>query len=790
MKVSRVVLLLLIALFAISSVLADERYLAKEDGEFEAFDDEEQQVKHFFDNLKEQILSNAPLDTSFKSKVEDADSFHELRAALLNHEDATATAGAGATVKSDPPPPKEFFKYGFPIEDECINDRNKYWYRTVDGSCNWLKKGESHIGSAGTALQRDTTKLSYKDGVSAPREGPNSRLLSNLFFKNNNSTKYEHTPYLVGLIEFIIHDISFTSQSEEVYNIDVPKCDEFFDKECSGTKKIPFWRTKPLAGTGTDPSNPRQHANEATTWFDASPLYGSKPEVTVQLRTFKNGKLITQIGPDGWEYPPFNTFNLTMIGSRNQANLFASGDPRGNQDWYLMAIHTLFLREHNRLCDIVAQMYPEWDDERIFQTVRILVATKLIMIANSYQVAYMTKDMPYPHTDGFPIFRKWFDASIMKINAYHSYPWVHGLTDKGQPIVSSEEMLVGYRFHDLIPHAINLTDEHWKPVAEKKTVDTSFDAKGFVETGSDSVLRGMSTAFIPNFHSGTIEDFRSMQMHLSDPTMGAGFDMVAWSIERERERGVPTFNNYFKEYQGKIPFRHRKTFDDFTSNPVYREYLKQLYATPDDVDLTVGQQLDEDYFPGLSIPMSMTATSLVSIFGVGNADRFQPGFAMLHCFFHGNFPTNCEPTNALEELLWEATPTKLFPKARWWNAFWMEELDLQGYGMNSLWKLVTQNSDVKCLQQYPLLPVDPKTNPVICSHVPAPPNLIMSIIKGLIYNAQLYWQKLCQKVAAYLPSFIPPQVVLAAVPLVVFVTIYLLFFKKRKGGKTDKKKTN
>lgn len=66
------------------------------------------------------------------------------------------------------------------------------------------------------------------------------------------------------------------------------------------------------------------------------PNIGSTPEVAKKLRTHKNGKLLTQKGSDGKDYPPFNTFGIPILGHRpgvDPAKLFAFGDPRGNQDW-------------------------------------------------------------------------------------------------------------------------------------------------------------------------------------------------------------------------------------------------------------------------------------------------------------------------------------------------------------------------------------------------------------------------------------------------------------------------
>ena len=49
---------------------------------------------------------------------------------------------------------------------------------------------------------------------------------------------------------------------------------------------------------------------------------------------------------------------------------FAGGDDRTNDGVSLMTFHTLFVREHNRLAEKLAELNPTWDDERLFQKAR------------------------------------------------------------------------------------------------------------------------------------------------------------------------------------------------------------------------------------------------------------------------------------------------------------------------------------------------------------------------------------------------------------------------------------
>jgi hypothetical protein len=104
-----------------------------------------------------------------------------------------------------------FRHLAFPLDPRCTGDRSKWWYRTIDGSCNWLKANEISIGQVGTAKSRDYNQVSFKDRVSEPRDGPNARAVSNAFFRRKKTIHYEHTPLLLGLVEVSYLRVSLLS---------------------------------------------------------------------------------------------------------------------------------------------------------------------------------------------------------------------------------------------------------------------------------------------------------------------------------------------------------------------------------------------------------------------------------------------------------------------------------------------------------------------------------------------------------------------------------------------------
>ena len=183
----------------------------------------------------------------------------------------------------------------------------------------------------------------------------------------------------------------------------MPEDEEYYPSNAT----LQVWRTEAIPGTGTSKENPRENANMASTWLDISSLYGSTAEVALKLRSFTGGKLLTQERLTRGQktkhsYLPFNTMNVTTRTRPgvDPETLFVGGDPRTNEDWVMLGVHTLLLREHNRLCDILSEQHPEYEDEQLYQTIRLVMSAKFALIANSYQMAYWTDKMPWPRDDG------------------------------------------------------------------------------------------------------------------------------------------------------------------------------------------------------------------------------------------------------------------------------------------------------------------------------------------------------------------------------------------------------
>jgi peroxidase len=464
--------------------------------------------------------------------------------------------------------------------------------RSIDGSGNHVDDAEHN--ATYTALAR-TIPARYDDGVSALAASgrPSARDVSN---RVNAQAVLVPNPfgtsdYLWQWGQFLDHDIDLTEGTDppEFAHISVPAGDPYFDPAGTGTVLIPFNRSIYDGATGTDPSNPRQQLNEISGWIDGSNVYGSDPVRAAALRTHDGtGRLAT--GP-GDLLPDSDGTLPNATGGSSQV-MFLAGDIRANEQLGLTALHTLFVREHNRMADEIRRADPQLDGDAVYERARRLVGALIQVITyEEFLPALLGPDALEPYRGYDP------DADARILNEFST---------------------AAYRFgHSALPPRLLRLDEGLDVTADGHVAlrDAFFNPDRIRhEGGIEPLLRGLAHQLHQRIDVLVIDDVRNF---LFGPPGAGGFDLAALNIQRGRDHGLCSYNDAREAYG----FPRATDFADISADPEVQSRLAAAYASVDDVDLWVGG-LAEDPTPPSQVGPLVQSILVDQFTALRDGDRF------------------------------------------------------------------------------------------------------------------------------------------------------------------------
>lgn len=463
--------------------------------------------------------------------------------------------------------------------------------RRYDGSEN--NKVQPDWNKADTVFLRQT-EASYSDGLDAPSgpDRPNPREISNKVMdqrgRHQDHRKLSNMVWAWG--QFLDHDVTFTpNPGAPDWNIAVPKGDRHFDPDGTGQAIIPFSRSSAATGTGAGHQSPREQVNAITGWIDASMVYGSSTERANALRTFEGGKLKTGEG----NMLPNNTMGLPNDNPmrRPEASLKAAGDVRANENVDLLSLHTVFLREHNRLVDKFAAEDPSLSDEQLYQMARKVVGAQVQHVTfNEFLPALLGEDALKPYEGYKPN----VDPRVSNVFSTAAYRMGHSQIE---PIIWREG-----------------ADGNAIPQRDLALLHGFFAPERLDEGGIDPLLRGL-TAFIQEpTDEGIAITLRNMLF--GRPGRG-GMDLASINIQRGRDHGLPDYNGVRKAF-GLPP---AESFSDITKEPEAIAKLQEAYGSIDKVDPWVGM-LCEDHLPGSSVGPTIKTVLADQFERLRDGDRF------------------------------------------------------------------------------------------------------------------------------------------------------------------------
>ncbi|XP_013100427.2 uncharacterized protein LOC106082459 [Stomoxys calcitrans] len=480
-------------------------------------------------------------------------------------------------------------------------------FRSMSGYCNNLRN--PGWGKSLTTFSR-LLPAQYDDGISKPRllavtgaPLPNPRTVSTVIHPDISNLHTRYSLMTMQFAQFVDHDLTMTP-IHKGFHESIPSCrrcnspqtvhpecnpfpvpaGDYYYPEVNVTsgERLCFPSMRSLPGQLT--LGPRDQINQNTHFLDASMVYGENVCVANKLRGF-SGRLNSTVHPiRGKELLP-QTNHHPECKSRNRL-CFDGGDDRASEQPGLTAMHTIFLREHNRIVEGLRGVNPHWNGDQLFQHARRIV---------SAQVQHIT------FNEFLPRILSWnavnlYGLKLLPQGYYKDY------NPSCSPIIFNEFAAAAFRIgHSLLrPHIPRLSPQH-QPVDPPLLLrDGFFKMDALLQPGIiDEIMRGLVATpmeTLDQFITGEVTNhlFEDRKIPFS------GVDLIALNIQRGRDHGLPSYNNY----RALCNLKRASTWNDL-SREIPTEVItrfKKIYPTVDDIDLFPGAMTERPLQGGLVGP--------------------------------------------------------------------------------------------------------------------------------------------------------------------------------------------
>jgi len=433
----------------------------------------------------------------------------------------------------------------------------------------------------------------YSDGIENVRLSVTGGLLQSARFislvvHGDRSEDSQVTMMLPTWGQFIDHDLTSTAQPKAIDG-KVPSCckpDELHpacmpivvpddDPWLSplGVKCLEFLRSAPASRRDCTLSW-REQTNQASSYLDASMIYNSNPRLSENSRLFRDGLLI---------FGKSSAADACKAGGVHSGCVKA-GDTRSGEQPGLLAMHTVFVSEHNRIAISLSALNPHWSDEKIYQESRRIIGA---------MIQHITYREFLPLVLGREV-TQLFDLELLPTGYYSGYD------PKTNPTIANSFSAAAFRFgHSMVQKTLMRADKNHNFIRNNVSLHDEHDLGDMGGPGSlHRLLRGLA-----NQRADKRDEFMSAELtnHLfqSSP-FPFGLDLAAINIQRSRDHGIapyvlwrqPCGLSLVKNWTDMIPI----------VGPESTRRLKRAYNSVDDIDLFVAGLAERPVSGGLVGP--------------------------------------------------------------------------------------------------------------------------------------------------------------------------------------------
>jgi hypothetical protein len=454
-----------------------------------------------------------------------------------------------------------------PLDKPDVNDHPRYLTsRTLDGTFNDLD--DPLMGSLGSRFGRNVPlSLTLREPEDRMLE-PNPRTISRELLTRDEFIPATTLNLLAGAwIQFEVHDwfSHGKNEAENPWVVDLAEDDPW--------PKHPMEIQRTRRDPSADPEGPPTFVTDDTHWWDGSQVYGRDRAFADSLRSGEHGKLrVDELG-----LPPVDT----------QAHLDLTG-VAGNFWVGLALLHSLFMREHNAVCDHLHATHPELSDDELYDRARLVVAA---LMAKIHTVDWTPAIIAHPttvlalRTNWWGLEGETLDKRFGRLTSNEVIRGIPGSPTNfsGVPYSLTEEFVCVYRMHPLIPDDYSfraLADDHLLQERTLPELSVLQVRDRLSEVPMADLLYSFGTS---NPGAITLHNYPRFLQHL-DRADGELLDLASIDIVRVRERGVPRYN----EFRRALHLNTFDTFEEMCESPQHAEELKAIYGDVERVDSMIG----------------------------------------------------------------------------------------------------------------------------------------------------------------------------------------------------------
>ncbi len=496
---------------------------------------------------------------------------------------------------------------------EIVCDERSLGARTEDGTCNILENPSE--GSANRRFGRNVQlEAAFGETEADTLLIPNPRDVSNSLLAREEFKPATSINFLASAwIQFMVHDwVDHGDNTDEN-----PIVVELPEGDVLGSGIIEVQRTRPdPSRLDSESANPATYQNVNTHWWDGSQLYGSSLEKNNEIRSFVDGKLKLENGA-----LPTDSSGVSVTGFNN--------------NWWvgLSMLHQAFTLEHNAIADKLKLANPEATDQWIYDRARLvnsalmakihttewtpaLLANPVLekaMAANwwgligdregrdAYQAGIRGVIEDLEKTDSVIKNLIGLDPELSELingasSIDHALAGVVGAAEPknhGVAYSLTEEFVAVYRMHPLLPDNFKVFDVGSNIPTDTYELNATRNDKAETMLEEETGERLWYSMGITHPGSLTLHNYPNFLRNLDIPVVG-NIDLATIDIVRDRERGVPRYN----EFRRQIGLTPINKFEDLTTDPKTLAELKRIYSNDvEQIDTMVGQ-LAETVRPG------------------------------------------------------------------------------------------------------------------------------------------------------------------------------------------------